>query len=285
MGDERSVELKRAPRISLKLRVGCALMLGAVVTTAPAVCPQPTALAWTVVAERELPERLFIQGFEIDSDGWWLSSGGYGQSELYVAPPDAAKPPRTAPVPNRVFAEGISRRHDEIWMLSWQSERAWVFDTETLALKHHRRYAGEGWGLDWEPRSDRFLMSNGSDILNWRSPKDFQSTSSLAVRRVNAPVHRLNELEIVGTHVFANVWLTDHIVRIRLDDGCVDGDLDLRLLWGMRRRPQGADVLNGIAWDEANARLWVTGKRWGRAFALQLGSDAQSASAPETPTP
>lgn len=231
-------------------------------------CPSPTPLQWTVVAERALPAHVFTQGFEIADGRWWLSSGGYGQSEWLRGPADDIR--SVFAFPRQRFAEGLSLRGDQVWVLTWRAGEAWVFDRHSGAHQTTHRFTGEGWGLAWFADRDRFLMSDGSASLTWRDADDFREQGRIAVRLGAQPLSRLNELERVDDVVFANVWLTEHVVRIDVETGCVTGLLDLRTLWPAPQRPARSDVLNGLAWDAEGARLWVTGKRWGRAFALTI---------------
>ena len=239
---------------------------------AGAQCPAPQALEWTVAEEADVPPSLYIQGFEIGPQGqWWLSGGGYGDSRL-IQWQQGEVLKEWQPGPS-FFAEGLSRRQDRIWMLSWRAGTAWELSADKLELQAIHHYSGQGWGLAWSEKRQAFLMSNGSDRLQWRSAEDFSALASLPVRRMDQPQPRLNELEVDGDQVWANIWYSDSIVRIDLDSGCVTAELDLRSLWREQPRPRRAEVLNGIALDPATGLLWVSGKRWGKAFGLRLGAD------------
>lgn len=233
-------------------------------------CPPAENIAWEIQSERPLPPDIFTQGFEIDTGDWWLSGGGYGRSRLLHLPHDGA--PRQAPLSAQLFAEGLSLRGSELWLLTWRAGVVLVLNRADFTLKQHFRYDTQGWGLAWNARSNQFLMSNGSSTLQWRNATDFRITGSVDVRRGEQAVANLNELEIVGTNAFANIWQSDEIVRIDLHSGCVNGSLDLSSLWPHQMRPASADVLNGIAFDKRNQWLWVTGKYWGRAYGLSMKS-------------
>ncbi len=245
----------------------------------PPDCPADTALPWKVVSERRIPAENFVQGFEIHDGRWWQSSGGYGRSHLDEINPDG-KPKVRARLAPGLFAEGISLRADEIWLLSWHAGTGLRVHKDTLEITGQFTYTGEGWGLAWDPERKLFLRSDGSGTLRWHRPADFRGVADLAVRRDTRRVTRLNELEIVGPAVYANIWLEDEVLRIDRNTGCVTGHLDLRDLWPAAQRPDSADVLNGIAYDAANGWLWVTGKFWGRAFALDLSAAPTTSGAP-----
>lgn len=250
------------------LAVTGALLLTPLGTTHATDCPSPRLLTWAVGEERPLPAHVFTQGFEIADGRWWLSSGGYGQSEWLRGPADDIR--SIFAFPRQRFAEGLSLSGDQLWVLTWRAGEAWVFDRHSGAHQTTHQFSGEGWGLAWFAERERFLMSDGTASLTWRDAADFRDQGRITVRLGAKPLPRLNELERVGEAVFANVWLTEQVVRIDVETGCVTGLLDLRTLWPATQRPPRSDVLNGLAWDAGREQLWVTGKRWGRAFALTI---------------
>ena len=132
-------------------------------------------------------------------------------------------------------------------------------------------YDGEGWGLAFDGRE--LVQSDGSARLTFRSPATFAPTRTLDVKRAGAPQFYLNELEWIEGAVWANVWQSDEILRIDPASGEVTGVLDAAGLLSQAER-RGADVLNGIAWDGAKRRLYVTGKDWPKVFALELSPAA-----------
>ncbi len=242
-------------------------------------CPADLELTWKVVAERSTPAENFVQGFEIHRGRWWLSSGGYGHSHVDMLDSTGQVTTRSR-LSRGLFAEGLSIRGDEIWLLSWRAGLGLRLDKNTLSVIDQFAYEGEGWGLAWDAERELFLMSNGSGTLSWRRPIDFQAVAELPVRRGMRRVTRLNELELVARQVYANIWLEEEILRIDRDTGCVTGHLDLRSLWPTAKRPRGADVLNGVAYDPDTGWLWVTGKLWGRAFALDISESPEPTTAP-----
>lgn len=273
--------VRRRPRFQPGLRRTLLLLLciatstGAIATekTALTDCPREQNLPWKVRAERATPVENFVQGFEIDGAHWWMSNGGYGRSHVDILDP-RGQPVRRQRLAPDLFAEGLTLRDDELWLLSWRAGQLLRLDRDTLQLRGRLAYSGEGWGLAWDAERQHFLMSDGSGTLSWREPERFAVTARLPVRRGLRRVSRLNELEIAGEHLYANVWMEDEILRIDRRNGCVTGHLDLKTLWPQRARPRSADVLNGIAHDPASDWLWVTGKFWGRAFALEIIDDS-----------
>jgi glutamine cyclotransferase len=165
------------------------------------------------------------------------------------------------------FGEGITIWRSALYQLTWQSGLAFVYDRRTLAPRRTFTYAGEGWGLTHDGAA--LIMSDGSDQLRFLDPTTFAERRRVAVTAAGVPVRRLNELEYVRGEVFANVWQTDYVARIDPATGRVSGWVDLGGLLSPVEAAS-ADVLNGIAYDEARDRLFVTGKLWPKLFEIRL---------------
>ena len=153
--------------------------------------------------------------------------------------------------------------------MTWESGKAFVFDRETFELKHTHSYEGEGWGLAWN--GEHLVMSNGSNILTFRDPKDFSVKSEVVVTLNGKPQDYLNELEYVDGVVYANIYQEDIIVRIDLKSGAITGVLELSELRKKLTDEKGiAEELNGIARHPDTGHLWVTGKYWSEMFEIKL---------------
>jgi glutaminyl-peptide cyclotransferase len=155
-------------------------------------------------------------------------------------------------VPAPYFAEGLADVGNRLFQLTWQHGLVFVYDRATLGRVGELRYTGEGWGLCHDGAA--FVMSNGSDTLTLRDTRTFAVTRSVRVTRDGSPVSQLNELECVGKDVYANVWMTDTIVRIDPSNGRVTATIDAAGLLSPMERA-GVDVLNGIAYDPADGTL------------------------------
>lgn len=167
------------------------------------------------------------------------------------------------------FGEGIAVVDDRIIQLTWQSQIGYVYDRATFRQLGTFRYPGEGWGLAYDGR--RLIMSDGTDRLRFLDPETFVEVGSVQVRDAGRPVDQLNELEYIGGQVYANVWQTDRIVRIDPATGQVTAVIDLAGLLPAADRQSGqVDVLNGIAYDVAGDRLFVTGKLWPKLYEIGL---------------
>jgi glutamine cyclotransferase len=236
------------------------------IATGTADAPQ---LGWQVVSERPHDATAFTQGLQLDGGRLYESTGGLGTSTLRELDPDDGAILRLRSLPDDVFGEGLALVDDQLVQLSWQNGIAVIWDAATLAEEGTHRYDGVGWGLCFD--GERLVMSDGSDQLTFRDPDTFEVLGTVAVTRDGVPVRRLNELECALGAVWANIWMTDRIVRIDPTDGKVSGWLDLSgILEPHPADADGAAVLDGIAYDEAADTFLVTGKRWPSLFEIRV---------------
>lgn len=199
------------------------------------------------------------------------STGLNGQSSLREVELETGAVVRRRDVPPQYFAEGLALFEDRLIQLTWQSRRGFVYDRRSFEPLGEFAYEGEGWGLTHDGRF--LILSDGTDTLRFLDPVTFETVRTVAVAADGRPVARLNELEYICGEVYANVWQTDRIARIDPETGRVLGWLDLGGLLPPEDRAARVDVLNGIAYDPATGRLFVTGKWWPRLFEIRLKRD------------
>ncbi len=169
---------------------------------------------------------------------------------------------------SQYFGEGIAVFDDKIIQLTWQSQMGFYYDRETFTLVEEFYYPSEGWGITYDGK--RLIMSDGTATLHFLDPVTFTEISHLEVSDNGKPVGQLNELELIHGDVFANVWPTDQIVKIDPENGKVLGWINLKGLLSPADRHKNVDVLNGIAYDAENDRIFVTGKFWPKLFEIKL---------------
>jgi glutamine cyclotransferase len=253
----------------------------------PAVAAEPVALIdWEEVSRRPHDTAAFTQGLLLDGSGRLFESTGLrGRSSVREVDPATGEVLRTKRLRDGLFAEGLALVGDELVQLTWQAGRALRRDVETFERLGTHRYAGEGWGLCHD--GERLVMSDGSDRLTFRDAQTFEVLSSVSVTLEAQPIDMLNELECVAGSVWANVWLTDAIVRIDPEDGRISGVLDLRgLIDPHPSETRAGAVLNGIAYDATRDTFLVTGKLWPEVIEIRLlevaDEGAQAAGEAET---
>lgn len=210
----------------------------------------------------------FTQGLFFADGALFESTGQVGESNLRRVDLATGEVLAQADLPGPVFGEGSTRIGDEIFVLTWRSERGFVFNADTLEQTDSFTYPGEGWGLATD--GSRLIMSDGSATLRFLDPADMALLDTLEVRLNGRPVPRLNELEWVNGEIWANVWMAPQILRINPETGDVTGLLDLRLFIPPELRNSLDSVLNGIAYDDETGRIFITGKRWPVLYEIRL---------------
>lgn len=170
-------------------------------------------------------------------------------------------------VPPEYFGEGIVNWGSDIFQLTWKSQVGFVYDRATFATKRKFSYPGEGWALTKD--ASRIIMDDGTSTIRFLDPQTLQQTGKLNVTDHGQPVTQLNELEYIDGEIWANIWQTDRIARISTFTGNVVGWIDLKGLLTPAEKAS-ADVLNGIAYDPATKRIFVTGKNWPKLFEIKI---------------
>jgi glutamine cyclotransferase len=223
--------------------------------------------AYRVVRSYPHDSEAFTQGLEFADGFLYEGTGLNGRSSIRKVALDTGDVVQRRAVGAEHFGEGITIWNDRLFELTWQSQVALVYDRRTFQPLRTFSYTGEGWGLTHDATS--LIMSDGTAALRFLDPATFRERRRVTVADAGVPVPYLNELEFVKGEIWANVWTTDFIVRIDPATGRVTGWIDLRGLLPARERA-GDAVLNGIAYDAANDRVFVTGKLWPRLFEIKL---------------
>jgi glutamine cyclotransferase len=212
----------------------------------------------------------FTQGLFFRDGQLYETTGRKGTSSLRKVDLKTGKVVQKKDLADEYFGEGSAAVGDTIVGLTWQSNVGFLFDAKTFALKGRFNYKGEGWGLASD--AHHVYMSDGSAEIRVLDPKTLDEERRIKVTAEGKPINRLNELEVVDGQIFANVWGTDVIARIDPDSGNVVGWIDLTGLLPASQRgtPDPDAVLNGIAYEPKQHRLYVTGKLWPKLFEIEL---------------
>lgn len=173
-------------------------------------------------------------------------------------------------LPGEYFGEGITIFNGKIYQITWEEQTAFVYDVNDFKLLKQFRYAGEGWGLTHDDKN--LMMSDGTHVIRFINPETFETMRTIAVLdEQGKPLMQLNELEFIKGEIWANVWQKGVILRIDPNSGKLLGRIDLNKLADEQMdSSRDADVLNGIAYDEAGDRIFVTGKKWNKVFEIKV---------------
>jgi glutamine cyclotransferase len=234
----------------------------------PAAAPTAAAYGYQVVDVRPHDREAFTQGLVFLKGVFFESTGLNGRSSLRRVDPLTGRVLQKVDVAAQYFAEGMTILDGRIYQLTWQSQKGFVYDLETFARQREFSYTGEGWGLTTDGHS--LIMSDGTNQIRFLDPATFRVTRTIQVLDHGAPLPRLNELEYVKGEILANIWQTQSVARINPADGTVTGMIDFSGLLAPSDYDRNTDVLNGIAYDPAGDRLFVTGKNWPKLFEVRL---------------
>lgn len=210
----------------------------------------------------------FIQGLEIADGQLYISTGLYGRSRLLRYSLEDGRESGRYVLDQRLFAEGLTVLDDSIYQLTWRSKIMLVYQRADLKPRVRFRLPGEGWGLT--NNGKMLIYSDGSNRLHFMQPQNGIIMRSIGVTEEGRPLTRLNELEWIDGKVWANIWMSNRIVMIDPANGEVTGSIDLSGLLPVSEQRPGTDVLNGIAYNQADSSIWVTGKRWPWIYRIEL---------------
>ena len=214
----------------------------------------------------------FTQGLLYLDGALYESTGLNGHSSLRKVELETGKILQKVDVPPQFFAEGLAALDGKLYQLTWQDKTAFVYDLKTFQLETEFPYPYEGWGLATDGKE--LILSDGTDQIRFINPANFKVVRTIFVKENGLAVANLNELEYIKGEIFANVWQTDFIVRINPDSGEVTGRISFTGLLKPEDRDSTTDVLNGIAYDAAGDRLFITGKCWPKLFEIKLRADS-----------
>jgi len=212
----------------------------------------------------------FTEGFLWHEDLIYESAGMYGQSKLFKYNLTSGQILKQKPVAAQFFAEGLSvvissNGKPTLYQLTWREDVVFHYDLETFDLiNSFTNTEQEGWGLT--NNGTHLVMSTGSPYLYFINPTTFQVVGSVLVKDGTRSIRNINELEYINGEIWANIWLTNKVARINPNTGVVIAWLDCTSLKPHNR----GNEMNGIAYDNVNDRIFITGKNWPSIFEIKL---------------
>lgn len=210
----------------------------------------------------------YTQGFFYYDGHFYESTGQYGSSMLAQVEMSTGRVLRSHALDRRYFGEGACIFNGMIYQLTWTEKTCFIYDAATFKLLGTRRYNREGWGITTDGKE--LIVSDGSSVLYFLDPDTMLDKRSVSVTMEGKEVGYLNELEYIEGEIWANIFMSDQIVRIDPVTGKVTGVIDLKgILPASLHRPT-TDVLNGIAYDPVTKSIWITGKYWPRVYKISL---------------
>jgi len=208
----------------------------------------------------------FTQGLVFVDGKLYEGTGQRGQSALRLLDLETGELLQRKNLERRYFGEGITILGDKIYQLTWVSNVGFVYDKESFTQLSSFYLPGEGWGITHD--GEYLIVSDGSSYLRFLDPESLTEVKRIQVTDELGAVANINELEYINGEIWGNIWYQDYIVRIDPESGAVNSRVDLSGLYTARRNRDA--VLNGIAWDADNERLFVTGKLWPSLYEIKV---------------
>lgn len=228
----------------------------------------PKQYSYRIVRSYPHDPKAYTQGLFYHNGYLYEGTGQNGASSLRKIELTTGKVVQSLNISQQYFGEGIALLNGKIYQLTWRSGIGFVYDLASFNMLHSFGYSTQGWGLTANDRE--LVMSDGSNIVRFMEPDGFSEVKHIEVYDNEGPVQMLNELEYYKGMLLANIYLTDRIAMINPENGEVKGYINLKGLLKSSERNGNEDVLNGIAYDSQNDRLFVTGKYWPKLFEIRL---------------
>jgi len=212
----------------------------------------------------------FTQGLAYEDGYLYEGVGQYGSSELRRVRLETGEILQSFKLPGQVFGEGITIFEDKVFQLTWKARTGFIIDKARFALLKIFRYPVpiEGWGLTND--GENLIISDGTSTLYFINPESYTVSKLLKVYDHTGQIKKINELEYIEGAIFANIWQTDKIIRVDKSSGKVTGIIDLKKIVPNKYKDHQDYVLNGIAYDSKNKRIFVTGKMWPLIYEIEL---------------
>lgn len=223
---------------------------------------------YRIVHEYPHDRNAFTQGLIYEDGKLYEGTGQYGESSIRQVDLETGSVLSQKKIASNYFGEGITLFQGRLIQLTWLNKTGFVYDPVTFEQIQRFSYPWQGWGITHN--DTHLIMSDGTDTLRFLDPDTYESTREIHVTANGSPVQLLNELEYINREIYANVWMSDLIMRIDPESGNVQSIIDLKGIFIPEDGFPRPDVLNGIAYDQQQDRLFVTGKYWHQLFHIEL---------------
>jgi glutamine cyclotransferase len=219
--------------------------------------------------------KAFTQGLIVHNGFFYEGTGGRKSNDNFFSSVrkveiETGKVLQKYDLPDPFFGEGITIFNGKIYQLTWKENTAFVYDLNDFKLLKEIKYLGEGWGLTHD--GTNLIMTDKTHVIRFVNPETFETVRTIVVLdEKGKPIPDINELEYIKGEIWANVWQEDWIIRIDPATGKLLGRIDFtKLVEEQFDKNSKADVLNGIAYDEATDRIFITGKLWSNVFEIKV---------------
>jgi len=230
----------------------------------------PAVYTYEVINEYPHDDEAFTQGFVYYNGYFYESTGQYGKSSLRKTEITTGKVLQKIDLDKQYFGEGMTIMDGKIYHLTWRKKVGFMYNLDSFELEKTFDYgqSKEGWGLTHN--NDFLIKTDGSERMWFLNPGTFQEVSYIETYTNKRKAENLNELEYVKGKIYANLWQKNSILIVEPSNGAIEGIANLKGLQAKAGQEGDGNVLNGIAYDVENDRLYVTGKNWNKVFEIKL---------------
>lgn len=235
-----------------------------------ATAPQgPKSIGYSIVRTYPHDTSSFTQGLILYKGDLYEGTGEYGRSHLLKVNLENGSIEKKVKLEDRFFGEGITILHDTIYQLTWKEKTVFVYSLHDLKKIREFRIDTDGWGITHN--GQELIVSDGTSNLYYYRPYDFQLLRTQTITEGGNLSYNLNELEYIDGYVYANQWQAPYIFKIDPASGAIVGKIDLTSVWNrVKAKDPQVDVPNGIAFDTASNKIYITGKRWPELYEIEL---------------
>ena len=231
---------------------------------------EPTRYSFEVIKTYKHDTTHFTEGLFFKNGFLYEGTGIKGESSIYKIDLNNNKTLFSRKIDQEYFGEGITALNNKLFQLTWKSKKGFVYNINNFKLESELEIDTEGWGIT--TIDDNLVISNGTNVLHFINKDSYKIIKKLEICDNNGPINYINELEYIYPYIYANVWQKNKIIIIEPTTGKVIGIVDLTSIITKENNflTDNENVLNGIAYDKLNKRLFITGKRWSKIFQIKL---------------
>jgi glutamine cyclotransferase len=229
----------------------------------------PKFLTYSIGPTYNHDTSFFTQGLVIYKGQLYEGTGLEGKSKLMEVDMKTGKATRSISLDNEYFGEGITILNDTVYQLTWKNKVVFAYRLSDFKKIGEFKINTEGWGITTDGK--QLIVSDGSSTLYFYQPSTFRLLKSQAITEAGSLAYNLNELEYSDGYIYANQWQAPYILKIDPATGAIAAKIDLKNVWdNVKAKDPQAEVPNGIAYDDATKKMYITGKWWPQLYEIEL---------------
>lgn len=229
----------------------------------------PENISYSIIKVYPHDTGSFTQGLVVYNGSMYEGTGEYGRSKLLKVNLATGKPEKEIALDKKYFGEGITILNDTIYQLTYKEKVVFAYSVKDFKKIKEFPLNKDGWGITTDGKN--LIVSDGTNNLYFYQPSTFKLLHTLAVTETGSPAFNLNELEYINGFIYANQWQYNYILKINPSNGQVVGKADLSAMVNrVKAKDPNIDFLNGIAYDAASKKIYVTGKRWPYLYEIEF---------------